>query len=286
MKRLLLFAFCTLLPIFTMAQYNMRPSAYQQDMLFYNPASLPEMGEESQRLLLYSRSKIVPENEGIWEKSPTFYADYLSINEDKNSYFTVGYMNDNYSFFSRNSLYGGYGKIISLGTNSNLTLGGRLALHSDIVNWSDYQLPHNETGRSFRLSPDMDLGAQFQWKAFKLGASYRNTIGVTQELDDEGFITTQRAFVVNTSYDFAINDRLIVAPYVLLYTELKTEIDAGVFLSYDKKVNFSYLLRINELRSIFTLEGRIYRGLSIGAAYDQSPLLPSNNLDFFVRYFF
>jgi hypothetical protein len=286
MKTLFTIAFCIILPVLTMAQYNMRPSAYYQDMLFYNPASIPEMGEASQRILLYSRSKIIPENEGIWEKGPTFYADYLSINEKKKSYFTVGYMNDNYSFFNRNSLYGGYGKYIELGTNSTLTFGGRLALHSDIVNWSNYQLPHSETGRSLRLSPDMDLGAQFQWNAFKLGASFKNTIGVTQMLDDEGIITTQRAFVINTSYDFTINDRLIVAPYVLLYTELKTEIDAGLFLSFDRIVNFSYLIRVNELRSIFTLEGRLFRDLSIGAAYDQSPLLPSNNLDIFVRSFF
>ncbi|TVP43612.1 MAG: type IX secretion system membrane protein PorP/SprF [Mongoliibacter sp.] len=286
MKRLLILAFFTILPSLTMAQYNMRPSAYFQDMLFYNPASTPEMGEASQRLLLYSRTKIIPENEGIWEKSPTFYADYLSMNEDKSSYFTVGYMNDNYSYFSRNSLYGGYGKILKLGNNSSLTFGGRLALHSDIINWSNYQIPNEETGNSLRLSPDFDLGAQFQWKAFKIGASLRNTIGLSQKLDEEDIITTQRAFVINTSYEFTINERLIVAPYVLLYTELKTEIDAGVFLSFDRNVNFSYLIRVNELRSIFTLEGRLYRGLSIGVAYDQSPLLPSNNLDIFVRYFF
>ncbi|PRY88016.1 type IX secretion system membrane protein PorP/SprF [Mongoliibacter ruber] len=285
MKKLLILSFFAIIPALSMAQYNMRPSAYFQDMLLYNPASLPEMGDDSQRLLLYSRTKFIPENEGIWEKSPTFYADYLSMNDTKNSYFTIGYMNDKYSFFSRNSLHGGYGRIIKLGENSNLTLGGRFTLHSDLINWSNYQLPNNETGRSFRLSPDIDVGAQFQLKAFKLGASVRNTIGISQEIDEEGIITTQRAFVVNTSYDFTINEKFVVAPYVLLYTELKTEIDAGLFLSFERKVNFSYLLRVNELRSILTLEGRLYRGLSIGAAYDQSPLLPSNNLDIFFRYF-
>ena len=286
--RTLLFTmvFCTIMPVLTMAQYNMRPSAYFQDMLFYNPASIPEMSAESQRLLVYSRTKIIPDNEGIWEKSPTFYADYLGINDENNSYFTVSLMNDNYSFFSRNSVYGGYGKNFNLGNNSTLTLGGRLVLHTDLVNWSDYQLPHNETGRSFRLSPDMDFGVQLRWKSLNFGTSVKNTLGITQELDGAGFIQTQRAFIVNTSYDFTVKDRFIVAPYVLLYSELKTEIDLGLFLSFERKVNFSYLIRVNELRSTFTLEGRLYNSLSIGAAYDQSPLLPSNNLDIFVRYFF
>ncbi|MCC5938095.1 MAG: type IX secretion system membrane protein PorP/SprF [Lunatimonas sp.] len=286
MKKLLILLFCTFLSSYSIAQYNMRPSAYYQDMLYFNPASLPSFGEANQRILLYSRTKIVPENEGVWDKSPTFYGDYLRMNDDQKSYFTVGYMNDGYSFFNRNSFYGGYGRVFDMGSKSSLTLGGRLALHSDIINWSEYQLPNNETGRSIRLAPDVDFGAQFQWRAFRLGASFKNAVGVVQKLDGEGIITTQRAFVINTSYEFTVREKFIVAPYVLLYSELKTELDVGFFMSFERKVNFSYLMRVNELRSVFTLEGPVYRGISIGAAYDQSPLLPSNNLDIFVRSFF
>jgi hypothetical protein len=71
-----------------------------------------------------------------------------------------------------------------------------------------------------------------------------------------------------------------------LYKEYKTEIDAGLFMNFCKRVNVSYLIRINELRSTFTIETRILKGLSIGACYDKSPLKPDNNLDAFARYFF
>jgi hypothetical protein len=57
-------------------------------------------------------------------------------------------------------------------------------------------------------------------------------------------------------------------------------------MSFDKKLNASYLLRVNELRSIFTLESKVYQGLSLGVAYDTSPLFPDNNLDVFVRFFY
>jgi type IX secretion system PorP/SprF family membrane protein len=286
MKALFTIALFAFLPVFASAQYNMRPSAYYQDMLFYNPASIPSMEEENQRLLLYSRTKFVTDNEGIWDKSPTFYVDYLRYDDEKKSYFSIAFMNDNYSFFSRNTLYGGYGKKIALGSKSSITFGGRLALHSDVINWSDFKLPHNESGKSFRLSPDVDLGAQFQWKEYKLGASLKNAIGLAQKLDGEEIITTQRAIVINTSYDFYIKDKIIIAPYVLLYKEFGTVVDAGLFVNFYKRVNVSYLIRINELRSSFTLEGRIYKGLSVGACYDKSSLIPDNNLDIFVRCFF
>ncbi len=147
-------------------------------------------------------------------------------------------------------------------------------------------LPHNETGGSLRLSPDIDFGTQFQWKGFKLGASLKNLIGLSQKHKEKSVIRTQRVVVLNTSYEFLIAERITIAPYFLLFQELKTDLDAGLFLSFDNKINASYLIRITELRSVLTLESRVFEGFSLGASYDTSPLFPDNNFDIFVRRFF
>lgn len=286
MKATYLFVLALLLPIISLAQYNLRPNAFHQDMLFYNPASRPDMADNDQRLILYSQTKVIPENDPIWDKGTSFFANYLKTNEETNIFFQVGYVHDSYSFFSRNTLYAGVGKEFSLGEHSSITFAGNAVLHSDLISWSDFQLPTTEDGNSLRISPDIDFGAQYQWKGFKLGASVRNIISLSQELDDAEIIRSQRAVVMHTSYDFTIMKHITLAPYFMLHTEMNTEIDAGLFLSLFDRVNASYLLRINELRSIFMLEVRAYKGLSLGGTYDTSPLFPDNHIDIFARYFF
>ncbi len=286
MKKIYLNLLFCLLPVLAFSQNNLRPGAYYQDMLFYNPASLPLMGEQGNRLLVNSRSKLVNENQPVWENNFALFANYLKFNEEDNTFFQIGYVYDPYSFFSRNTLNFGYGKRFELGDHSSITFGGNVNLHSDFINWSNLQLPNNESGRSMRLSPDLGLGTQFQWKKLRLGASLNNMIGISQNLEDEELIKTQSVVVINASYDFKIRENITLAPYLLFYQELRSEIDIGLFMSFNDKFNASYLFRVFELRSIFTLESKVLEGLSIGAAYDTSPLFPDNNLDIFVRYFY
>lgn len=274
------------LPFAVFSQYNFRPGAYHQDLSFYNPAALPETGGNTHRALLYTRMKRIENDPGIWNKSPTVFADYLNYNDTRKHGFSISFINDTYSFFSRNTLYGGFTKLMQLGENTSLSLGGKLVLHTDIISWKRYQLPHNESGTSTRFSPDVDLGVQFRWKGFKLGASAKNIVGMNQKLEGLSIIRTKRAFVLHTSYDFNIKDKVILSPYLMVYHEMKAEFDAGLYLNVLKRVSASYFFRINELRSNFMLELRLFRGLSVGACYDMSPLKPDNNLDVFVRYFF
>lgn len=286
MKSVYILLFIGLIPAFGFSQNHIRPSAYFQDMLLYNPAALPIMNGENNRLILNARTKIIPENQPIWNNNFSLFANYLKVNDNNNSYFHIGYIHDKYSFFNRNSIYVGYGKRISLGENSSITFGGNYTFHTDLVSWSNFMLPHDQTGRSFRLSPDLDLGTQFQWKGLKIGASVKNLVGISQKIEEETVIKTQRVVVINTSYEFIIGERITIAPYFLLFQELKTDLDAGLFLSFDNKINASYLMRITELRSILTLESQVFEGFSIGASYDTSPLFPDNNFDIFVRRFF
>lgn len=285
MKNLYILIFAVLLPIYGQAQNQSRPSAYYQDMLFYNPAALPDMEEFSNRFLLNTRSKIIEENP-VFEGRTSIIGNFLTVNEENSRFFQAGFMIDRYSFFNRNSIYVGIGQSFSLGEHSSITFAGNVTMHTDLINWSNFSLPHNETGNSFRLSPDLDVGTQFRWKNLKLGGSIKNIIGISQNLEGSDIINTKRVVVLNTSYDFHIGQKVTLAPYVLFYQETRNELDAGLFFSYAKMLNASYLLRVNELRSIFTVESRIINGFSLGVSYDTSPLLPDNNLDIFVRYFY
>lgn len=285
MKKLYFLLTAFLLPFFGFCQNQIRPSAYYQDMLFYNPAALPEMEEFESRFLLNARNRFIDEN-AVFEGRTSLIGNFLTVNKEKSSYLQAGFMTNQYSFFNRNSLYFGAGKSYKLGDHSSITFGGNVTMHTDLINWSNFQLPHSETGNSFRLSPDLDFGTQFQWKNLKLGGALKNIIGLSQNLEGSEIINTKRVVVFNTSYDFHIGQKFILAPYVLFYQEVRNELDVGLFLNYDRMINVSYLIRVNELRSIFTFESRVIQGFSIGASYDTSPLLPDNSLDIFVRYFY
>jgi len=89
---------------------------------------------------------------------------------------------------------------------------------------------------------------------------------------------------VNLGYRQNIGSWFAVTPFVLLAHERSTLIDAGLCFTLLNRINASYALRVNELKSVIVLDANVYKGWSIGIAYDRSSLVSDNNFDFVVRF--
>ncbi len=269
-------------------QSTLRPNMYYQDMNYYNIAALPLKDSLKYSYSIYAKHKFVENENYIWNKPTTFFLNHIGAIKNKPAFYNVAYISDRYSFYSRNTIYTGYLHKFKFGKNKNSTLsvGGRLVLNFDVIDWDKFTLPSGESGKSLKPNADLDLGALYRFKRFTLGFSSKNVIGTSVKLDGEKLLINQREYYINASYLFRIKNNYEIAPYILVRKELNTEFDIGLHLSLFKRVDLSYQLRLLKLCHIFSIQGHITRSLSVGAAFDYSPLLPDNNLDIFVRYTF
>ncbi len=152
------------------AQNSIRPNIYLQDMQYYNPAVVAIDSNHRLQTAVYGKHKWVDNEDGIWKKPMNIWVSHAGRIGHGNSFYTVSYVNDRYSFFNRNALYLGYVRQIQKGA-SIFSYGGRIVANIDVVNWSRFELPHNKTGKTGYFNPDLDLGAAYQYKRFTIGAS-------------------------------------------------------------------------------------------------------------------
>ncbi len=269
-------------------QSTMRPNIYFQDMNYYNIAAIPLRDTQRGSLSFYAKHKVVANEDYVWNKPPVFFLNHIGSLKNKHSFYNVAITSDQYSFYSRNTVYAGYTHRFKLGKDEHHTIdiGGRLIFNLDLINWDKFQLPSNESGESLKPNADMDLGAFYRFKNFSLGFSTKNAVGASVKSDGEKLLVNQREFYVNTSYLFRIKDKFEIEPYFLLRQERNTELDIGLHLGFFKRVDAAYQLRLIQLRHIFTLQAHVTRSLSIGVAFDKSPLFTDNNLDAVIRYVF
>lgn len=269
-------------------QSTMRPNIYFGDMNYYNIAAIPLKDTQSINFSFYTKYKFVENESYVWNKPPVFFLNHVGSLKNKHSFYNVAIISDQYSFYSRNTIYAGYTYRLKLGQDENHTIdmGGRLVFNFDLINWSKLQLPSNESGKSVKPTADMDWGAFYRFKNFSFGFSTKNMIGTSVKLYGEKILINQREFYVNTSYLFQIKDKFEIEPFLLYRKELTSELDIGLRLGFFKRMNAAYQLRLIQLRHIFTLQGHISKSLSIGLAFDYSKLINDNNLDAVIRYTF
>lgn len=268
------------------SQSTMRPNIYFQDMNYYNSAASALSDSMNVHFSLYAKHKFVENEDYIWNKPPIFFLNYIRNLKNKRGFYTVGLITDQYSFYSRNTIYGGYTHKFSFGKkkNSKLDIGARLVINFDVINWDRFKLPVDESGISLKPNADLDFGILYRLKGFTWGLSAKNLVGSSVKMDDQILLENQREYYVNTSYLFRIKNKVEIAPYVLFRQEHNPEMDLGLHAGFFKRIDFSYQLRLLKVRHVFTVQGYLTRSLMIGAAFDYSPVLSDKNIDFCVRY--
>lgn len=286
MKNVYFLLFCVGFYLDGFGQNTIRPNIYFQNMNYYNPSAITLDSSENYNVSLYGKHKFVENEDDIWKKPTTLLLNHSGRIRQSNSFYSLSYISDKYSFYNRNTVYAGYSHQIKLGSAGTLSLGGRVVLNFDAISWNKLELVHNKTGKSTRFSPDVDFGVQYQSKRFTTGLSSKNMMALSSNLDGSELLKNKREFYVNTSYELISRKNFRATPFLLLYTERKSFIDGGLTISAFNRIDASYTLRINELRGIYYLGVDITKGFQIGASLDRSALLPDNNLDVTIKYSF
>lgn len=266
------------------AQNSIRPNIYVQDLQYYNPASLALDSGDLSQTAIYGKYKFVGNAKGIWHKPMNVWLSHAARIGQKNAFYTISYVRDDYSFFDRNAVYLGYVRQINLGERFHLNYGGRVVANIDLIDWDDFRLPHTESGRSTRFNPDLDLGMSFQLRNLKAGVGLKNVIGTSTKLEDAVLIKNHFEINAHLAYKQNFGKQFSVTPFLLLANERSTLIDAGLSFSMFNRLQAAYALRVNELKSVITLNVGLSKNFSMGAAYDRSGLVSDHNVDFVLRY--
>ncbi|ODS84239.1 MAG: hypothetical protein ABS46_04370 [Cytophagaceae bacterium SCN 52-12] len=277
--------FLVMTAVSSYAQHYLSPSLYNRDMNYFNPASLPIDSTSDHYVSVLGKRKFVANDKEIWDKPVTLLANFISRTSSPKGLFSVAYLNDRYSYFSRNGIYGGYIREIPLG-RAGLSLSARGVLNVDRIRWGDLTFPVSEEGTSVRFTPDLDFGAEFGVGGFSLGAAVHNILEGKVTIREADAIRNIRAFVFHSAYRFGLGRQVKVSPYILVRLKRNILLDAGLSASLFNRVSLSYTLRVNELRGIYAIEARIMKKLFIGVALDRSPLYPDHNGDLLLRYQF
>lgn len=257
-------------------QQLFRPSMHFTDMTYYNVAAGPMDTDARFRSVAYFKYKIA--HNDLWQKAPNIYLSHLGYARPVRGFYSAAYLYDGYSFYGRHSLYAGYTYELELPQTHRIALGIRGVFNFDVVNWNRVS-QSARTGQSAYFDPDLDLGIQYRVKGFALGFALKNAIGNSRRVDGEELLRNQREFYANLSYAFNIKDKVVIAPYTLVYMRPGLGLDAGLYLDIRKRVNLSYMFRLTELRHVYMAGIRLFRRLSIGAAVDHSQLYKDINFD-------
>ena len=268
------------------AQNSIRPNLYFQDMNFYNPAHISMDSSQNYCFSLLGSYKFIKNEEAIWKKPMSVYLNHIGRIKHNNLYYSVSYLNDSYSFFNRNGLNLGITYQLKWGKSSSFSFGGRAVFNFDAVNWDKLMLPLDKTGTTLIFNPDLDFGIEYKVKGFTVGLGTQNLIGYGTKIEHEKLIENRRVASLNVSYLFDIGQNFKIAPLAMLYWDRKMMYDLGVYLSMYEYAKVSYVIRINELRNIFTADIRIIPHLYLGAAFDFSLVLPDKNLGVVLKYGF
>lgn len=279
-KSLIIFCFCAFAAY---GQDVFRPSMYFRNMNYYNVAAGPADTTADRQASLYGKYKLI-END-VWQKPANIFASYLGNCNRLPGFYSAGYLYDGYSFYDRHSIYAGYTYEWKLAGTNKLSAGVRGIFNFDRVQW-DKLSQVDKSGSDTYFTPDLDVGVQYQVKGFTLGFSSKNLASNAKRIDGEVLLKNQREWYSNISYAFNIRQKFTIAPYMLLYRERKSGLEAGLYFSLYDRVSVSYQLRIKELRNFYSLRIKVYKGLSLGVAMDHSSVYKDKNIDAVISYSF
>lgn len=287
MKKICFFLLLTGCGFTLKGQNTLRPNIYFQNMNYYNAAAGSGDTSAKRNFAFYAKDKFVSsDNDQIWDKPVNIYLNHIFSPDQKNT-FNISYIYDGYSFYSRNTLYTGYARTLRWGKSQKLSIGGRVIFNFDRINWDQLGQIENKPSSGLHITPDFDLGAQYQWAGLTLGVSTKNILANSVKVDGEELIRNWQEQYINASYTFGLFQQdLRISPYVLYFRERNTELDAGLNLMLFKMVDVSYALRILELRNIYTLRLTLPKRLQVGAAVDHSSIYSDTNVDVLIGYSF
>lgn len=269
------------------AQNTLRPALYFNNMNYYNAASNLSDTASVKGVMLYVKKKYIDsDNEVIWDKPANVYLNYIG-NINTKSFLNISYISDGYSFHNRHTLYGGYGRIFKIGKSQTINAAVRAVFNFDKMKWEKLGQIQDKPSSNLHLTPELDLGLQYQWRHLIVGVSWKNMFSSAYKVDGNAIFREWRELYINASYTFGLFRRnLHVSPYVLYFKERDIEFDMGVNFTIGKYIDVSYCLRTFELRSIYSTRVKVFKDFQLGMAVDHSSVFTDTNVDWMISYQF
>lgn len=265
------------------AQTTFVPNIFYNNFNYYNPAAGFNDSVNTEASL-YLKHKWI-DNE-VYQKPLNVFASYLTTSKNRKHNYSVGYLFDDYSFYTRNLLYLGYSYRIDISEKSKLHLAARTALFFDLINWTSLGFVSEYSGNEMRFSPDLDFGIYYTLGRFRAGISTKNLMANQVSIDNQPLIRNFREVNLMLGYDARLGKNFTVSPFAFIQYERKFELNGGLALNYKQRLELNTMIRLTEARGIVALRGGITRKLFVGVAIDYSPVLTDINTDLSVQYRF
>lgn len=282
--RICLIVFIVLCAFHAFSQNTLRPSLYFNNMNYYNPSAGFEDTTVNHEIQVYGKQKF--EDNIVWNKPISVYGSYLGRISSISSFYQVGYMYDFYSYFNRHILYAGFGYQWNMNKGHQLSFGVRGVFNFDQMKMDEVASVSDANVKSFYFTPDLDAGIQYRVKGFQVGVGVKNAFANAVEIDGNALLQNQREVYANMSYTFDVGENYQLAPYALIFYGRNIDVDLGLMWNIYDRVQVAYQFRVLELRSMYTVNAEIYKGIGIGVGFDHSFVYGDMNLDFFLRYRF
>lgn len=288
MKRVILVIVALSFISCSFSQSTLRPNLYVEDLNYYNVAAVTVNDSLQNNLLLYGKHKIVNQDDAIWNKPPMLFANHIGTLMENETFYNIGYVRDQYSFYNRNTIYAGFIHQLEVGeiAQNKFSFGGRMIFNLDHVYWKKLNPQPIDPENALNPNVDLDLGIYYKTAHWSLGLSSKNIIGNGVKRDGDYIILNQREFYFFSSYLFHFGDHFMAKPHILLRHELSTEADLGVNVSFFRVIDAGYQVRLLRLRHVFSLSANVSRRWKVGVAFDKSPLFSDYNADAYIQVLF
>lgn len=273
-KRTISLAAATMICNLTALGYDFQHrSSIMIERSYYNPAASPlENGDHIRLFGVYNMGLPSYVGKQVFDTSVEYY-------HTAQKYACAATLSQAaYSYYSSHSISASYSHSFALGTKGNQTLriGGRMTLGFNNVDFS--KLSYGQSGTKLILSPDMDLGLEYTWKNLTVGASVRNAVSKGIKYEGIEYINLPRAYYFYGLYNVVIDsDKLTITPHIMLGSDQKTYIAAGVDFRILRNYRIGYIMRAVDMSHSFEAGARIGSRVDLNAGYT---LLPSHKYSY------
>lgn len=177
---------------------------------------------------------------------------------------------DEYSYFKGHCLSAGYNHTFTFGGGNHiLRVGGRFLLGFNHVDFS--KLPYGDSGKAMLLSPDLDLGVEYQYRILHLGASVKNILSLGSRYEGVEYINWPRAYMLQAFVDVKLHgEDVMLYPFMTLGINQNMMFIVGTDLDIFHYVRLGYSFRVPDLHHNFNASVDICKRVAINVGYSFS----------------
>lgn len=178
-----------------------------------------------------------------------------------------------YSYFTSQCLSAGYNHIFRFGSDHTLRIGARAVLGVNSMDFSHlpYAIPELSMKARILLSPDMDLGIEYGYKFFHIGASVKNVLAYEAKFKGVTYVSWPRSYMLHLRFDsYLAGDNVHLEPYVVLGINQNIMFIAGMDMTFWKNYRISYSFRGPDLHHNINASVNICDRVILNAGYSVS----------------